>query len=526
MLAILAWFWVVGVAVLLTTFSFGRDQSIYATVGQGMLSGQVPYRDLWDFKPPGIFVVFALAEGLFGHSMAAPRLLEALGLLLMAAAMASLSKRWFGGVLPGLLGAVIAATVHLQLDFWHSGQPESFGGMLTIFALWCATKPTAPHRWVLWWGLAGAMLAAATLMKPPLGGSALVLAAYLARQHLGTTRKWAIRGLVGLGLGGVLVGLVCLLWFWAKGGLPALVWTLKDYVPGYSALGWQGEHHALEMFYYALVEAVTRFSAWIAFGFTLLFLLPRQSAHEPEPILLLIGCAVVQLTGVAMQAKFFQYHYGATIPLLGLAAGLGWYKGYCLAWAKRPWPLVGLVALAGACLLMRKPVRDVPGTVLERSWVRVQFLLRRPAFDTRQKLDAELTRAADYDLASNYRVATWVTQHTKPTESVLVWGFEPSIYWFSGRRPATRFIYNVAQRSPWQTSISQRLFIDEVVERRPQVVIVQRNDVFPGVTGFPTDSAADLPKFVALDRYVSDNYAFAATIDDFDLYVRKLDRTP
>jgi hypothetical protein len=251
--------------------------------------------------------------------------------------------------------------------------------------------------------------------------------------------------------------------------------------------------------------------------------LPRHSAHEPEEVLLLLGCAIVQLSGVAMQAKFFQYHYGATMPLLGLAAGLGWYKAYCLAWVKRPWPVVGLAVLFGLCLLMRKPVRDVPGTVLERSWSRLQFLLRRPEFDTRQKLDTALTRAADYDLASDFRVANWVTAHTTPAESVLVWGFEPAIYWFSNRRPATRFIYNVAQRSQWQTEKSQSLFIGEVVERRPKLVIVQHNDCFPGVTGFPTDSAADLAKFVALDKYVTENYAFTATIDDFDLFTRRAD---
>jgi hypothetical protein len=169
---------------------------------------------------------------------------------------------------------------------------------------------------------------------------------------------------------------------------------------------------------------------------------------------------------------------------------------------------------------MRKPVRDVPGTVLERSWVRLQFLLRRPEFNTRQKLDEALHRAADYDLASDFRVAQWVTQHTARKDSVLVWGFEPAVYWFTGRRPATRFIYNVPQRSHWQTETSQRLFMDEVQRNRPSVVIVQHNDVFPGVTGYVSDSFQDLPRFEALNQYVTANYQFSATIDDFDILVK------
>jgi hypothetical protein len=313
---------------------------------------------------------------------------------------------------------------------------------------------------------------------------------------------------------------LCVLWFWAKGGLSAMVWTLRDFVPGYTALGWQGEHHALEMFYYAVVEALMKFSAWIAIGVAALFLLPRHSPRELEHVLLLLGCAIVHVTGVALQAKFFQYHYAATIPLLALAAGLGWYKLWTRAWVRRPWPVVGLAAVFFLALLMRKPVRDVPGTVLERSLVRMKFLLHRPEFDTRQKLDEALHRAADYDLASDFRVANWVSANTNPRDYVLVWGFEPSIYWFSGRRPATRFIYNVAQRSHWQTETSQKLFIEEVRQRSPVVVILQHNDIFPGVTGYGTDSVADLPRFAALDQYVTEHYKFLATIDDFDILGR------
>jgi hypothetical protein len=518
--SVFAWLWVVSCALLLTTFSFGRDQSIYATVGHGMLSGKLPYRDLWDFKPPGIFFVFAGAERLFGHNMAAPRIVEAIGLLLMAAAMASLAKRWFGSSLPGLFGAVIAATVHLQLDFWHSGQPESFGGMLTVFALYFATKPATLTKRHVYWALAGCLLGMAALMKPPLGGAAVVLAAYLAKNHIATDRRGTIRGLVSLAVGAAFPFVLCLFWFWVKGGLPAMVWTLRDFVPGYTALGWQGEHHALEMFFYAAVESLTRFSAWIAIGVAALFLLPRQSQGEIREVLLLFGCAVVHVAGVALQAKFFQYHYAATTPLLALAAGLGWYKLWVRAWAKSVRSVLVLGAVAVLALYMRKPVQDVPGTVLARTLTRLKFLLHTKEFDTRQKLDEALHRAADYDLASDYRVAQWISSHSSPKDSILVWGFEPAIYWFSERAPATRFIYNVAQRSHWQTETSQRLFITEVRQRNPKLVIVQHYDIFPGVTGDATDSFADLPKFAVLDQFVSEHYAFVRSLDDFDLFER------
>src|SRR2546423_1501689 len=76
-----SWAVVAFCVVEILTFSFGRDQGIYAMVGDGIVHGKMPYRDLWDFKPPGIFLVYALAQVLFGHSMLAIRILEVLGLI-------------------------------------------------------------------------------------------------------------------------------------------------------------------------------------------------------------------------------------------------------------------------------------------------------------------------------------------------------------------------------------------------------------------------------------------------------------
>lgn len=41
-------------------YPMGVDQAIYSIVGQGLLHGQLPYRDLWDIKPPGIYYIYAL----------------------------------------------------------------------------------------------------------------------------------------------------------------------------------------------------------------------------------------------------------------------------------------------------------------------------------------------------------------------------------------------------------------------------------------------------------------------------------
>lgn len=103
---------------LVTTFPWGRDQSIYALIGDGILHGKAPYLDRWDFKPPGVYFVYAAAQSWFGRTMAAIRILEAAGLLMMAACLVFLGHKLQGSALAGWFAAAIA---HLPMSCWTSG---------------------------------------------------------------------------------------------------------------------------------------------------------------------------------------------------------------------------------------------------------------------------------------------------------------------------------------------------------------------------------------------------------------------
>ena len=164
----------------LTGFEYGLDQGIYGAVADVMHAGGVPYRDAWDFKPPGVFFAYSLARSLFGEGMAAIRIFEALGFASLVLAFAIFSRRFTGSAGPGLLGGALAVSGHVWLGFWHTAQPESFGAVLLAWALVLATAPAGPGssraalpRELAWAG-AGALYMLAALLKPPLGGGLVV----------------------------------------------------------------------------------------------------------------------------------------------------------------------------------------------------------------------------------------------------------------------------------------------------------------------------------------------------------------
>lgn len=522
-LARAAWAIVVLSSLQILLFGFGRDQGIYAVVGDALLDGKMPYRDAWDFKPPGIFLVFAVADALFGKAMSSIRLLEVTGLVAVVFAFRRLGRTLFDSATAGLLGGALAVLIHAELEFWHTAQPESFGGMVTIFALVQITGPAVSAvklgERLRSAAFAGALFGAAFLFKPPLGGGVLVCAAYLARaEWLRTPRLGAAaRPVIAAGLGSIVPILLVVLWFWARNALPALSWTLFEFTPGYTALGWHGTPQGL--LWYGFTELFFGFSYVLPFGVVLAILLPRVSDREREGMMLVAGITWVHVTGIAMQAKFFQYHYGATLLLVSFVAGLGLYKG--CRWLKGRAPVLAIVYLAAVVVLAaeRVALRHNPGTFWERSASRLAYLIAR--VPSREQLDAKLYHVSDYDLGLDRRAARDVARLAGPGDAIFVWGFEPALYWLSERRPSSRFIYDVPQRVRWQREVARRDLLADLRRDPPRVIVVQHGDVFQYVTGDLQDSAESLRDFPELATMLGEDFRFVESVEDLDLYVRR-----
>ena len=50
------------------------DESTFILMGQSVLDGHLPYTELWDVKPPGAFLIYALFIALFGKSIVSIRI--------------------------------------------------------------------------------------------------------------------------------------------------------------------------------------------------------------------------------------------------------------------------------------------------------------------------------------------------------------------------------------------------------------------------------------------------------------------
>jgi hypothetical protein len=515
----------------LLLFQYGRDQGIYAVVGRTIVEGGVPYRDAWDFKPPGIFFVYAGARLLFGSAMYGIRLLEVLGMLSLVPAFAILSRRFVGSAKPALLAAALSTMACVQLEFWNTAQPESFAAVALAWALVAATGPSAvqgglvARRQGLSWLLVGVLYGTAGVFKPQLAGGVIVTPWLigLARASAAGVRAAGPRQVLRaslpplgvMALGASLPIACAVVYFVAHGSLGWMIETLFAFVPQYSKLG-----HATQslpaLLGRGLLGSVVGYSRHNVFGLVLLAALPVLAPREREGVAHVVAVVLFPIVGIGVQAKFFPYHYGTVLPFLSLLGGWGCWK----LWLRARHALIpALLTLAAACWL-RDP-RLIPpyhASLWDRNWVRLMLVFGHE--EDRVELQDLLHTAADVRAGDNRRAAAWIEGHTRADAPVFVWGFEPVIYDLAGRSAATRYIYNVPQRVPWALK-HRGILLDDLRQRVPAVVVVEHDDVFSQVTGDDLDSAHVLAAFPELARFFSALYQPGPRFGKLDLLVRR-----
>jgi hypothetical protein len=511
----------------LLDFGYGRDQALYSVVSDTLLRGDAPYRDAWDFKPPGIYFTYAFARAVFGQSLYAVRILEALGLVSLFFAYALFSRRHVGSRRAGILGAGAAILAYVPLEFWYTGQPEGFGAIALAWALVCATyDPPAGAgrrgevRQLAAWAGAASLYTLAALLKPPLGGGILVsftivlASRWRARGDSGWARALGIPALA-FAAGGALPLLATLAYFTAPGALADLYEALFVFAPGYTAL--QLEATPLPtLLRRALLEWLFRTAPYNVVGLAALLLLPVLHSRERLAVAHVLGVIAFSLLGVALQAKFFLYHYAAVVPLTGLLAGWGYWKVWIRA--RRS----ALAVLAAAAVLGAVTLGAVPGLPSSQPfWDRTAKRLStvsHPALRTPVR-DA-LYSLGDVDARTNREVAEWLEQNTPEDSTLFIWGFEPAIYELSGRRPASRYVHDVPQRAAWAKEKSRRILIEELTASPPATIVVVHEDRLPWVTGNRQDSYESLRDFPELREMLQSRYRPVKRIDDLEIRLR------
>jgi 4-amino-4-deoxy-L-arabinose transferase-like glycosyltransferase len=196
----------------------GRDASIYAAVARYWEQGLMPYRDVYDFKPPLIYVALRVGYVLWGYEA------EALRRVLMIVTTAGALILYLGLRRAGALTAAPVAAfglVSLIIPFSWSFSLQNTEPLVVAFgaaAFGCAAAHQHSGRW--WWAVAaGACVGLAALGKQPglLLGVPVLVQLWLWQYPNGWSRRlsYAIGRAVLAGAGfAIVAGIVAAYFAW------------------------------------------------------------------------------------------------------------------------------------------------------------------------------------------------------------------------------------------------------------------------------------------------------------------------
>ncbi len=499
-----------GAALLspLLTYPFGRDQGVFAAAADLLARGGVPYRDLWDVKPPGIFYLFWASFGLFGRSQLAPRLLDLIWTLAAALSLWSLGRRFLSPLAAGAGALFFVLRYVAGSDFWNTTQPDGFASLPLVLA--AAALIGAERRRSSGLALAcGAFVALAVLLKLTLGLFLLVpLLAVLLSERDPASARLRRAGAYLLGCLAVLAGVAAVLW--RAGALADTVEVLFLWNARYSRLRVPLPLASDPL--YQTARFLIGGRRWLLFPVGLLALVGTADlALRPASgrlRWLLPTWALLMMASVWVQGKYYTYHWLPVLPPLALLGGHGLSAVARLPRGARARRAAGAAALAVVFSLL--------GAAYWKSLrLPIGYLTGRTP---RSVLLSRWDRHGDFSLRADREVASFLQRHTGEGDSIFVWGFEPLIYFLADRRPASRFLYTVPLVTAWSPPEWRSELIRDLTQNQPAFIIVAHNDVLPWMTGRRDDSAAQVHSFGEFRSILDRHYRNVGRIEDFDIY--------
>jgi hypothetical protein len=512
-------------ALPILSFPLGRDQGTYLTIGQGLLEGKQLYRDLWDNKPPGIFIAYAGIAKLFGRVMWSAAAVDIILLLIISYLLFRFTEPYLGRA-GAAVAVMVHASMHGQIRYYWIAQPETFQVACILAGYLLMTRR---GRW--WWAssfAAGLLFGCACWLKYNAVAFLpfLLLLPYLRASGLDekppqvsftvSWRDWLARSALLLAGLAAAVALV-LAWIVFNNAWPAMRETQFEVLPRYAAMGIERNPHYLLTAFYRTNRCLGVWNLWAALVGLLVAWL-RRDLRRFAPILL---AAFTALAAVVMQVRYHDYYFQTCYPFFGpiwAYVAVSVFEGSrALAWnfRQRGWRLAaGLVWIVFAQATFW-PLPDE----FNKLTMRYEELREWRA-------DHE-TFYADYPgqlvfehLSGQFKVIDFLGKNATSNDGVYVWSANCAIYYLSGHQPPTRFVSNLGIVSLWAQPSWREELMRDLRNAQPRFIVVTRQDSVPAITYVRLDSETYLKTFPEFNSFLTRNYRSVADFDTFVIYGR------
>lgn len=498
----------------------GGDQSLYVYVAQQINAGDVPYRDAWEQKPPGVFFIYAALQWIWpwGSIVAAADLVATAA---TAWLLAGLGRRMFGGRVGEFAAALFLLLgdpgIQRSAGLYVRGQCEVFIALAVTGALTLAWRE-ARRPWQA--VFAGVLVAVAFWVKYNAIVYALpVSLALMASPEAG--RRWRDVGLAAAGA--LAVAATGVGYFAATSALTDLWLATIGYNVAYSTETYSGLQHAVT---YLVSMPVTRAyidGLWFLGGLGALLLIARFRKTAGWIALVWVVAAILSIA--INGARGLPQYFVQAAPALALTAAAGLVAG----WQGRTRMVIVAALVLGFWRV---------GVESQAAWMPRAFGLPQAAtnagFDIRY-LTGSITRdeylerfsreeGGKFSPRAIERLAEYVRQSTPARSPIYVFGFASGgVYVKTRRESASRFFWSrpvVLEYEGDRPGYGSRGLREDLERKMPSILALQKHDwgLAEAVTKNSIDFFKDTPVLKEfLDAHYQADYEDAV----FEVWRRK-----
>lgn len=293
-----------------------RDSSVFLYIGENILNGAVPYKDVWDHKGPVIYYINSLGLILADGSLWGVWIIQYLFLWVAAIFGYQLMFQAFGNI-PAVFGSVVWLThLHGVLDGGNFTEeyalPFQFGALLLF---WHSSK----NRPYLLGFLIGVAFGISFLLRPNIIGIHIaIILTILALERKAWEKTSLVYKYLSIFFGFAIVLLLAISYFAYQQALPDLLDALFRYNFFHIMGGDQGYFSILSSSENRLSSLVVLGSfAWIIGLYYLVFERKRDKQIRPLLFLLIVALPIESvLTGLS--GRSFGHYFVSWLPVLGI----------------------------------------------------------------------------------------------------------------------------------------------------------------------------------------------------------------
>jgi hypothetical protein len=493
----------------------GVDQGLFACFARWVPRGALPYRDLFDSKPPLFLYWWAASSIVPGDVVRAAWWWEGIWLaatLGVAYLLGSrLRDRWVGLVAATLLfiGLWSPAWGDRGEPFWSRGQAEEVLALPMLGSAWLAWRAIDRAPLAFW---SGVLVGVCGLFKIP---SMVIAIAWLVGWLTTCPGREVARRVGLMAVGALAPWGLALAWFAAHGATASFiegVFVYHRYNAAFVAPPWGGvlQQYAMTMLTQAPLLLVAA-----AIG---VFRLARRRGPEAHWAAAWI---VATMAGVVAQRQLAGYQFMLAVPALAVVGALG-VVDVARSLGDRDARTLAAAALGGLALFTANE-----GLAWWRTYspdaACLTGRISRPDY-------LRAIQPGGFSMADEEEAARRVRESTAPGDGILVWGLSPGLYALADRHPVTRYPFHKilltdAPLSRMWPGLDQRrvAFMERLRGDPPAVVLVGQNDA----NGFePQDSYGSLGRFRELRAMLQGGYEPAPPIGRFLVYRRAARTSP